>query len=109
MATWASIVTFVMGFASALVLLQATVELPRGKRRQNAPMQDELAYQERQRRMRGLGISAAIVAVIGAYVAALSGQLWHRFKVPDSLQKSRAHLRQSRLHFLNVCHLLGDG
>ena len=72
MATWASIVTFVMGFASALVLLQATVELPRGKRRKNAPTQDE-AYQERQRRMRAFGISGAIVAVIAAYVAALSG------------------------------------
>ncbi|HYM99502.1 MAG TPA: hypothetical protein VET25_07140 [Aestuariivirgaceae bacterium] len=73
MATWASIVTFVMGFASALVLLEATAELPRDKRSQDGQAPEELAYQERQRRMRAFGISGAIVAVIAAYVAALSG------------------------------------
>jgi len=73
MATVASIVTVVMGFASALLLFEATSGHPHDKRSQDAQTRDQLAYQERQRRMRAWGISAAIVAVIAAYVAAFSG------------------------------------
>jgi hypothetical protein len=62
-----------MGFAAALLLFEATSGHPRDKRSQDAQTRDQLAYQEQQRRMRAWGISAAIVAVIAAYVAAFSG------------------------------------
>ena len=72
MATLATIVTVVMGFGGALLLLYAGSNIPNNKRGQIGDMSREEAYRKRQRTMRRLGISAAIVAVIAAYVAAFS-------------------------------------
>ena len=63
MATTAGIITVIMGFTAALLLYEATAQAPRNDRRDDG---------ERRGRLRKLGILAAIVAVIAAYVAALT-------------------------------------
>ena len=63
MATAAGIITVIMGFTAALLLYEATAQASRNDRRQDG---------ERRNRLRRLGILAAIVAVIAAYVAALT-------------------------------------
>ena len=64
MATVAGVVTVVMGFAAALLLYEATATKPRHEEGRQAG--------ERRAMMRKYGIVAAVVAVIAAYVAALS-------------------------------------
>ena len=73
MATVASIVTIVMAFSAAMLLFNATVTPSRNKRREDGQILDEDAYRDRQRTMRTLGLAAAVVAVIAAYVAAIVG------------------------------------
>jgi hypothetical protein len=63
MATVAGVISVVLGFAAALLLYEATVAKPRHERPQDG---------DRRARMRKLGIIAAVVAVVAAYVAALS-------------------------------------
>ena len=63
MATVAGIITVIMGFTAALLLYEATAPAPRNDRRQDG---------ERRGRLRTLGILAAIVAVVAAYVAAIT-------------------------------------
>jgi hypothetical protein len=63
MAIVASIIAVVMGFAAALLLYEATAQVPRDGRPAEGGRRD---------RLRRLGFGAAAVAVVAAYVAALS-------------------------------------
>ena len=65
MSTVAGIVTAVMALAAALLLSFSLLD-PRAKSGSADP-----AHRERKQTMRTLGISAAVIAVVAAYVAAL--------------------------------------